>query len=339
MPVIRHRLTSRVLVGNPLGDPIDRELFVYVPPDYDPAAARRYPALLAVVGFTGTGGALFNTDTLTEPLDHRLDRLIAAGKCPPVIVAAPDCFTRVGGNQYLNSAGTGRYEDYVVDEIIPFVDAHYHTIPRGGWAVFGKSSGGYGSIVLGMRRPDVFCALADHSGDACFELCYIPDFPAALDAYREAGGPAAWLDRFWADANHRRSRHMKALNIIGMASHYSPNRAAPAAHAHIDWPFDLDTGEFRAAIWERWRALDPVNMVAAHAGNLTKLRAIFVDCGAKDEFALHWGARALVGQLRAHGLTVVHEEFDDGHMSIPYRYDRSVPLLAEAVLAHAAAPT
>jgi enterochelin esterase family protein len=197
--------------------------------------------------------------------------------------------------------------------------------------VFGKSSGGYGAIVLGMRRPDVFCALADHSGDACFELCYIPDFCGALDAFREAGGPAAWLDRFWADPNHRRTKHHKPINIIGMASHYSPNREAPAAHAYIDWPFDLDTGEFRPAIWERWRAWDPVNMVDAHVANLKKLRAIYVDCGTKDEFALHWGARSLVGKLRSHGLGVRHEEFDDGHMNIPYRYDASMPFLAAAI--------
>lgn len=332
MPVVRHRVTSRVLVGNPLGDPIERDLYVYLPPDYDASSSRRWPAVLAVVGFTGTGGYLFNVDPLSEPLDARLDRLIASGACPPVIVAAPDCFTRVGGNQYINSAGTGRYEDFLVDEVIPFVDATYRTLPRGGWGVFGKSSGGYGSIVLGMRRPDVFRALADHSGDACFELCYLHDFPAALDAYREAGGPAAWLDRYWKDPNRRREKYFKPLDALGMASHYSPNPEAPAAHARIDWPFDLETGEFRAAVWDRWRAWDPVNMVDRHVDNLRKLQAIYVDCGARDEFALHWGARALVGKLRGHGIAVRHEEFDDGHMNIPYRYDHSLPFVAEALL-------
>lgn len=331
MPVIRHRLDSKLLAGNPLGDPTERDLHIYVPPGYDANASRRYPTLLAITGFTGTGGMHFNVDPLTESLDRRLDRLIAAGACPPVIVAAPDCFTRVGGNQYINSAGTGRYEDYLVDEIIPFVDAHYRTLPRGQWGVFGKSSGGYGSIVLGMRRPDVFCALADHSGDACFELCYIADFPAALDAFREAGGPAAWLDRYWRDPNHKRKEHMKPLNIVGMTAHYTPNPEAPAAHLRCDWPFDLETGAFRPDVWARWRAWDPVEMVAGHAENLRKLRAIYVDCGTKDEYALHWGARALVTELRRHGLTVIHEEFDDGHMNIPYRYDRSMPLLAEAI--------
>ena len=326
MPVIRHRLTSALLAGNPLGDPTDRDLFVYVPPGYDPA--QRYPALLAIPGYTGTAGGYFNVDALLEPLDAKLDRLIAAKQCRPVIVAAPDCYTRVGGNQYINSAGTGRYEDFLVDEVLPFVTAHYAT---GRWGVFGKSSGGYGSIMLAMRRPDVFSALADHSGDASFELCYIPDFSGALDAFREAGGPAQWLARWHADPAKRKKAHAKPLTILGMATHYSPNRAAPLAHAHIDWPFDLDTGTFQPAIWERWRALDPVNLVDAHAAGMKSLRAIYIDAGTRDEYTLHWGARSLAGKLRGHGLEVRHEELDDGHMQITYRYDTSVPFLADAL--------
>ena len=323
--IVVHDLESRVLGGNALGDPTRRELWVYLPPGFAPA--RRYPALLAVVGFTGTGAMLFNRDPLAEDLAHRLDRLIAAGTCPPLIVVAPDCFTRLGGNQYINSTATGRYEDYLVDEIVPFVEKAY---PIGRWGVFGKSSGGYGAMVLGMRHPEKFQAVADHSGDANFELCYLPDASAALDAFREAGGPAAWLDRFWADDNRHRGRHMKALNFLAMAAHYSPNPASP--HLGVDFPFDLDTGEFRPDVWDRWRAWDPVQMVAAHAEKMRALRCLFVDCGTKDEFTLQWGARALVARLRQHGLPVEHQEFDDGHMQITYRYDISVPKLVHALV-------
>jgi S-formylglutathione hydrolase FrmB len=328
VPVHRHRLTSRVLAGNPLGDPVDRDLFVYVPPGYDAEADRRYPTLLALVGYTGTGAMFFNTDPLVVSLDARLDQMIAAGACPPVIVVAPDSFTRVGGCQYINSDGVGRYEDYVADEVVAFVDQHYRTLPRGRWGVFGKSSGGYGAILLGMRRPEVFCALADHSGDALFELAYVPDFAGALDAFREAGGPAAWLDAYWRDDNRRRTRHLKPLITLGMAVHYSPDPGGPAGAA---WPFDLDTGEFRPAVWERWRAWDPINLVDRHLPALRSLRGIYVDAGTKDEWALHWGARTLVGKLRGHGLAVQHEEFDDGHMNISYRYRDSVPFLARAI--------
>src|SRR5262245_6406930 len=119
--VVVHRVESQVLRGNALGDPADRDLHVYLPPDHDPA--KPYPALLGLAGFTGTGGMFFNLDPLGEDLRRRLDRLIGSGACPPVIVVAPDGFTRVGGNQYINSTATGRYEDYLVDEIVPFVNA------------------------------------------------------------------------------------------------------------------------------------------------------------------------------------------------------------------------
>jgi enterochelin esterase family protein len=114
-----------------------------------------------------------------------------------------------------------------------------------------------------------------------------------------------------------------------MAAHYSPNPASP--HLGIDFPFDLATGEFRHDVWQRWREWDPVQMVPRYAENLRKLRFIYVDCGTKDEFSLVWGARALVAKMREAGLAPHFEEFDDGHMSIGYRYDVSVPLLAKAL--------
>ncbi len=209
---------------------------------------------------------------------------------------------------------------------MPFVERSY---PVKRWGVFGKSSGGYGAIILAMHHPTRFHAVADHSGDSNFELCYLGDMPAALDAFRDAGGPARWLERFWADDNQHRKKFMKPLNALAMAAHYSPNPASP--HLGIDFPFDFETGVFRPEVWERWRAWDPVNRVARHAQGLRGLRLIYVECGTKDEFSLHWGARALVAELRRHGVTVEHQEFDDGHMSVAYRYDVSLPKLARAL--------
>lgn len=315
---------SEVLGGNALGDPTERDLHVYLPPGYD--EKKRYPALLCLAGFTGTGASVFNVDPLGEDLRRRMDRLIQSGACPPAIIAAPDCFAKIGGNQYINSTATGPYEDYLIKEILPFVEKS-HAVSR--WGVFGKSSGGYGSIVLGMRHPEVFHALADHSGDAGFELCYIPDFSDALDRFRELGGPARFLERFWADENRHRKKWMRPLNILGMAAHYSPNPASP--HMGIDFPMDLETGEMRWDVWKRWQAWDPVNMVEAHAEALKKLALVYVDCGARDEFNLHWGARSLSKKLTQHGVAHRFEEFDDGHMSIAYRYDTSIPALVKVL--------
>jgi len=314
---------SEVLRQNPLGDPHEREVWVYTPPGYEPG--RPLPALLALAGFTGHGPMLFNTDPLGASLGARLDRLIESGACPPCIVAAPDCFTRLGGNQYIDSTATGAYATHLVREVVPAVASQY-AVER--WGVFGKSSGGYGAVVLAMLHPGVFQAFADHSGDANFELCYLPDALEALDQLRQAGGARAWLEAYWASPQRRLSKQVKALNFLAMAAHYSPN---PAGELGFDLPFDQADGRFLPQVWARWQAWDPVRMVEGHAAALRSQRLCYVDCGTRDEYGLHWGARALVSEMKKHGVAVVHEEFDDGHMNVPFRFERSIPLLVQAL--------
>ncbi len=107
--------------------------------------------------------------------------MFARGGCPPAIVVMVDAWTSRGGSQYLNSSSTGRYQDYLCDEIVPFIDAHYPTIAdRDHRGLAGKSSGGYGAMVVPMMRPDVFGALASHAGDALFECSLVPEFPAVV---------------------------------------------------------------------------------------------------------------------------------------------------------------
>src|SRR5467141_2589683 len=211
--VVVERFNSQVLKGNPLGDPTQRDVTIYLPPKYDPK--KRYPAAYGIVGYTGTGRMLFGVDPLGEDLKTKLDRLIRTGKMEPMIVPMVDCFTRVGGNQYINSTATGRYDDYLRKELIPFVESKYRVSRRGIW---GKSSGGYGSIVHGLLHPDTWSALADHSGDALFEFCYIMDFPKALEAFREHGGPAKWLNWYWRQPNRRKEEMYPVMNTIGVAA-------------------------------------------------------------------------------------------------------------------------
>lgn len=322
LEILKH--DSRVLKNNPLGDPTERDLYVYLPPGFDPK--KTYPALLALNGFTGTGSSFFNRDPLGEALDQRINRLIASGACPSLILVAPDCFNRLGGSQYINSPALGNYEDYLVQEILPFVEAKYNV---SNWGVTGKSSGGYGSMVLGMKHPDKFKALACHSGDCNFELGYLPDMKKALDAFKKAGGPKKWLESFWKDVNRKRRGYHDALNVLAMAAHYSPN---PQCEMGIEFPVDLETGVFKAEVWQKWRALDPVNMIASHASNLKRLKLVYIDCGNKDEFGLHWGARAMASELKKAGVPHFYEEFDDGHMSVSYRFDVSIPKLAKSLI-------
>ncbi len=320
--------TSAALADNPLGDPATRRLPIVLPPGYA-ESGRRYPVIVGLTGFTGRGVMLLNDDAWQPNLTERLERLYAAGM-PHAIFVLPDCFTRYGGSQYLNSSATGRYEEYVIAEIVPWVDAHYRTIAAAeGRGVFGKSSGGYGSMILGMRHPDVFGALACHSGDMAFELCYAKDFPLFCNAVNAAGGVAAWWEQFAARVK-KRGEDMAALNILAMAACYSPDPAAPLG---IGLPFDPHTCERIAEVWARWLEWDPVELLDRYGENLRRLRLLYMDCGTRDEFSLHYGARQMAKRLGERGIAHEYEEFDDGHMSVQYRYDVSLPRLA-AALAH-----
>jgi len=164
--VRRLRLKSTVLEGNLLGDPADRIIDVYVPRAQSGAGL---PLLVDLVGYTAGGPAHTNWKNFGENVPERLDRLIGSGAMPPVVVAFPDCFTRLGGNQYINSAAMGAWTDFLVQEAVPYVEKEFHCGGDGRRAVFGKSSGGYGAAVNAMLRPDFWAAAACHSGDMGFE--------------------------------------------------------------------------------------------------------------------------------------------------------------------------
>lgn len=328
--VERFLLHSDALRGNPLGDPADREVPVYLPPGYDDEPSRRYPVVMLLTGYTGRGSMSLNRSGWGEGIDQRMDRLVASGACAPMIVVMPDCFTRLGGSQYLDSEGSGRYETYVVSEVVPQVDRRFRTMAdRAHRGVAGKSSGGYGAIVQGMRHPEVFGAVACHSGDMGFEHCYLPDFFSVVRAASKHGSLDAFLTDFERSPKKRHDQ-IQVLNILAMASAYSPNARKRPPFA-LDLPFDLDTGDVIDAVWQRWLAWDPVRMAEGHVDALRSLRLLFVDCGRKDEFRLDVGARMMVKRLRALGIAHEHEEFDDGHMDIPYRYDVSLPKLGKVL--------
>ena len=324
--VVRERIASRALRGNPLGDPAEREIVVYLPSGYVAAPKKRYPVVLLLTGFTGLGESPFQRQAFGEALHERMDRLIAARTVPPMIVASPDCMTAVGGSQYVDSSATGRYETFVMKEVIPRLDAVFRTKAEARHrGVVGKSSGGYGALMLGMKYPDVFGALASHSGDSYFRYCYGFDFVKCWNGVRNAGGVQEWFAQFRKKPKKSHDDIM-VLNILAMSACYSPDRRSPWGFA---LPFDLETCELDEKVMQRWEQFDPAVQVRKYAKNLKQLRGIFIDCGLRDEFALHAGARILVQRMRALGLKPVHEEFDDGHMGISYRYDRSLTWLGK----------
>jgi len=323
--VIVEKFESECLRENPLKDPYQRELPVYLPEGYG-ASKQRYPVVYLLAGFTGWGARMLNREAFAESMDQRLDRLIASGKLSPAIVVFPDCFTRYGGSQYLNSSATGLYETHLIEEVVPFIDKRYRTKASAKQrAVAGKSSGGYGAVVLGMRHPQVFGVLACHSGDMGFEYCYQPDFPGAMVELDRYGGVAGFLKQFF-NKPKRSAQEFAALNVLAMAACYSPD---PRVQPHgFDFPFDARSAALKPKVWARWLGWDPVRMVDHHRDALKQL-TLYVDCGVYDEYRLYAGARMFSEKLKHLGIAHTYEEFKDDHRSIQYRFDRSLSWMAK----------
>ncbi len=322
-------IDSEALRGNRLGDPHVRPLWVYTPPGYDDDAERRYPCVYVIQGLTGQLDMWHNREPFRANYPEMVDELFASGSTPPALVAFVDCWTSIGGSQFLNSPGTGRYQDFLCDEVVAFVDERYRTFPdREHRGIQGKSSGGYGALVTPMLRPDVFSALASHAGDALFEACYLPEFRETVRALREHYGGS--YERFWEDFRSRPAMSKKddgtLLNDWCMAACYSADEDGT-----VRLPFDVATGMLIDEVWQRWLALDPVRMVPRHVDELRSMRGIWLDGGTRDEWYLDNGAVAVSKQLETIGVEHTLELFDAGHMSIGYRYPRSLAFLAEAL--------
>jgi S-formylglutathione hydrolase FrmB len=325
-----HVIDSQALTGNPLGDSARRPLYVYLPPGYDPDHADGYPSIYVIQGLTGQLDMWRNRKAFQPNVLELVDDLFADDAVPRAVVAYVDAWTSIGGSQFIDSPGTGRYHTYLCEEVVPFVDARYRT--RAGAphrAITGKSSGGYGAMVTPMLRPDLFGALATHAGDALFEVCYQPEFREVARALRDEYEGS--FDAFWADFHSRPGRSRKTdgtlLNAWCMAACYSTD-----ADGTVRLPFEISTGRLIPEVWDRWLAWDPVRMARDRADALRSLRAIWIDAGRSDEFSLDLGAEAFRAELDDLGIkapVVRFELFDGTHANIEWRYPLAIRWLAE----------
>ncbi len=322
-----HRLVhkSEVLHGNPLGDPTTRDLIIWTPPDWKPSES--LPLLVDLKGYWSSALAHANWSPGAENVPERLDRLAHEGM-PRLVVVFPDCFTKLFGNQYLNSAGSGRYADYVCDEIVPLVESKFSCGGKGRRGVFGKSSGGYGAAWHGMNRADFWDAISINSGDMGFDALYIPALLDDLDNLRKHDNS---IEKFWKATIAKPKMNFKeqmTLMDLAQSAFYDPD---PKQFMNMQLPLDPYTGEFIPERWANWMAHDPVVMFDTKGSELKKLKLIYMDCGDHDNFRIHLGMRRFVKKLKAAGIAHTYEEFDDDHMDVDYRMDVFLPVLAKAL--------
>jgi len=323
---------SELLAGNPLGDSAVRPLWVYLPDGVERDADALLPSIYLIQGYTGQLDSWVNRNAFEANMIERLDMLFEDASIPRAVIVFVDAWTAYGGSQFINSSSTGPYMDYLCDEVVPFVDGNYPTIAeaeRRGLA--GKSSGGYGAMVVPMLRPDVFGAFASHAGDALFEVSYLPDFREAVRSLRDHfdGSWDVLLERVaTTDWTVEFDKFWPGLMVYGMAAAYTPDPERPGRGL---LPFEPHTGRLIDDVWAHWLECDPVRMAPRHADALRGMKRIYLDSGDKDEWFLDLGARAFADELDRLGVSYTFELFPGKHGGIQHRYPKAIRALAEAL--------
>ena len=321
-------IESECLKNNLLEDPVRRRIDIYIPEGHKSTGL---PLLVDLVGFMAGGPAHTNWRNWGENVPERADRLIAEGKMPPVVIAFPDCFTRLGGNQYVESTAMGPWQTFLTEEMLPEIEERYGCGGAGKRGVFGKSSGGYGSFIHGMHfGGDIWNAIASHSGDIGFELMYRTDFCAVLRRLNDFNmSIEAFLNHF-ENAQKLKDADWHTLMVLAQCASYDPD---PSQFFGIRLPADTQTCALIPERWANWQASDPLNIVESPEvqNRLKSLKLFYFDCGNIDQYNLVYGSRQLHTRLEELDISHIYEEFPDNHSSVDYRMDISLPLLAKAL--------
>jgi pimeloyl-ACP methyl ester carboxylesterase len=318
MPLNELTIESDALRDNPLGDPYVRPLWVWTPDGADEGGS--LPAIYVLQGFTGQLEMWRTRVPFRRTFPELLD-----DDAPRCVVIFVDAFTSVGGSQYVDSTGAGRYHTYLCEEVVPFVDARFET--NGLRGLLGKSSGGYGAAVTAMLRPDLFAGFASHAGGGLFEVTIRPFFRVAARALRDryGGSVERFLETLRGPAALSHPDDVHILLQWGFAAAYSADDDGT-----IRLPYDTTTAEVIPELWERWLEWDYPTLVPRHADALRQMRAIYFDSGSRDEWYVDLTMEWMRRRLQGIGVRDLHTElFDATHLAIEYRYPLGIRYLVE----------
>lgn len=317
-----------------MGDPHERTFPVYLPPHYDAKRSDPYPVIFLLAGYGSRSAELAWRESVFSPsLPTLFDKAIQAGNMAPAIVVFPDGSSKLGGSQYINSPVLGHYMDYICDELTSFIDNNFHTHCSPAFrGIAGHSSGGFGALVTGMLRPDVFQFICSAAGDAFYEVLYLPIIKFIINELDAAGGVNPFIDWFLNHPNPTTtgSKKFETMMMLAMAPCFAPNPNKPQLYG--DLFFDLKTGAIIDEVWEKYLAWDPLRMIDKYATALQSLRWIRLEAGLQDEYALQWGHRQIAAKLAKMNIPYQLDEYPGGHSGHYWRFTKSLELMLNAML-------
>jgi enterochelin esterase-like enzyme len=306
--VERVTVHGKALEGNLEGDSPDRQVLVYLPPSYRTSVRRHYPVVYMLHGFTDDPDHWWGFNKHFVNLPEVLDRALADGSTREMIVVMPNAYTAFEGSMYSNSATTGNWEDFVTGDLVAYIDGHYRTIAAAASrGLAGHSMGGYGTIKIGMKHPEIYSSFYAMS-PCCLSA------PTAQSAGRS--GPRA-------EAIHTQAEAAKAdfgtEAMLAGAAAFSPNPKNPPLY------FDLPVkdGQFRPEIAAKWAANAPLAMIDQYIGCLKRMKAVAMDVGLQD--GLSHDVKLLDEILNDYQVAHTFETYEGDHVNhIAERIEKKV---------------
>ncbi len=306
--LVEVKVPAPSLKGNLLSDPLEQNAVIYLPPSYNSSPTKRYPAVYLLHGFLSDLKAWTDGGYQGLRLDAAMDDLLKTGKSKEMIVVAPTAKNGYLGSFYANSVVTGNWADFILHDLVSYVDSNYRTLAQPeSRGIAGHSMGGYGALVLGMRHPDVFSSIYAMS-PCCtgMEGDFGPDNPAwsktlHLTSKDQLKTPPRSFDEFYEIA------------FVALSAALSPNPAHPPFF--VDFPYQERDGhiEKNDVAYAKWKANLPLYMVNENKDNLLKLHGIAIDIGQKEEFSsIRIAGRMLSAALAEQGIPHTFEIYEAG---------------------------
>jgi len=314
---------SESLMNNVIEDYEVRKMQVYTPPGYDHKRAEGYPVVYLLHGEPFSEKAFIDKkawdefaasqsilsperDDPQEGFRLWVDNLIETGKMEPMIIVMPNAMSYpYGFSMYSNSILNGNFEDYIVYDLVSFIDKRYNTIASNeGRAVIGFSQGGYAAFKFGLKHPDIFGVVASHSGlllvDAILSMKEVI-LAENLDGFT---GPDP----------------AKFLTSAGYAfsAAWSPNLSNPPFY--VDLPFEIQEDEngvnkidLVPEVVNRWYQNDVFSLLDTHVNDFKSLKGIYFDVGDLDELGMNLAYPFIIQKLDAYSINYTYETFEGGH--------------------------
>ena len=294
----RIKIYSNAIEGNLIDDPAERDVSVYLPPSYQEDTGRRFPVLFMLHGFTDSDSQWFGWEEHWINLYDVINQSLAEELSKEMIVVMPNAYNTFKGSMYASSPTIGDWETFVTKELVEYIDANYRTLPdaksRG---LAGHSMGGYGTIRLGMKYPDVFSSIYMMS-PCCMEggVTDNQEFMDTMESFTT-------LDQL-EDAS------FFEIATLATSAAFAPNPDNPPYY--LDLPFA--DGEIRQDIVYKIAANRTLYTVEQYIHDLKKMEAIAMDAGQQDQ-GIHASTKKLHELLESYQIPHVYESYEGDHLN------------------------